>query len=83
MDSSQAVELFGYVASAIVLVSLVMSNTVKLRVLNATGAALYVVYALIIGSYPTAVMNACLVAIDLYHLVKILRHKEPTSELGE
>ena len=49
MDSSQAVELFGYVASAIVLVSLVMSNTVKLRVLNATGAALYVVYALIIG----------------------------------
>lgn len=69
------IELMGYFASLVVLVSLLMTSVVKLRVLNSIGSAIYVVYALIIGSYPTALMNLGLVAINIYFLVKLSRTK--------
>ncbi len=66
-------ELVGYFASALVLVSLLMTSVVKLRVLNGVGALIFAIYALLIHSYPTAVMNFCLVVIDLWFLIKVLK----------
>ncbi len=66
-------ELVGYFASALVLVSLLMTSVVKLRILNGVGALIFAIYALLIHSYPTAVMNFCLVVIDLWFLVKVLK----------
>ncbi len=75
MTTQQILELVGYFASALVLVSLLMTSVVKLRVLNAIGSLIFAVYAVLIQSYPTAIMNFCLVIIDLYFLVKVLRKK--------
>ena len=65
-------ELIGYAGSALVLVSLLMSSIYKLRILNAIGSLIFCIYAFKIHSIPTAVMNICLVGIDLYYLIRLL-----------
>ena len=79
-DAKFIIEAVGYLGSALVLVSFLMSSVVKLRVVNAVGSTIFAVYALIIHSYPTAVMNICLVLINLYYLWK-LRNSEPNYRL--
>ena len=69
------IELFGYLGSVLVLVSFLLTSVVKLRVVNTIGSVIFAIYALIIHSYPTAVMNFCLVAINLYYLWK-MNHSE-------
>lgn len=65
------IELIGYLGSALVVVSMLMSSVVKLRVINTIGSGIFAAYALMIQSYPTALMNVCLVAINIYNLVKL------------
>lgn len=69
-------DIFGYVASLIVLISLLMSSIIKLRFINLIGAILFTIYALLIKSYPTAVMNFGIVCINIYFIVKIYGAKD-------
>jgi hypothetical protein len=80
MDTATIYEIIGYVGSALVLVSFLMASVVKLRVVNAVGSTIFAVYALLIHSYPTMIMNICLVLINLYYLWK-LRNSEPNYRL--
>ena len=75
MDSSMIIEMIGYLGSALVLISFLMASVVKLRVINSAGGLIFAVYALLIRSYPTALMNFCLVGINLYYLMR-LRHPD-------
>lgn len=65
------IELVGYCGSLLVLVSFLMSSVVKLRVINTIGSVIFAIYALIIHSYPTALMNFALVAINLHSLWRL------------
>ena len=65
------IEIIGYLGSALVVASMLMSSVVKLRVINTIGSGIFAAYALIIHSYPTALMNVCLVGINIYNLVKL------------
>lgn len=65
------VELIGYFGSVLVLISFLMTSVFKLRVINAAGGVISAIYALIIHAYPTALMNICLVIINLYYLIRI------------
>ncbi len=58
-------EIIGYIASALVAISLMMSSILKLRVINLIGAAFFTVYGLLIGAYPVAVVNFIIVLIDI------------------
>ena len=80
MDTATIYEIIGYVGSALVLVSFLMASVVKLRVVNSIGSFIFAVYALLIHSYPTMIMNICLVLINLYYLWK-LRNSEPNYRL--
>lgn len=71
MDAHMIIEMTGYIGSALVLVSFLMPSVVKLRVINTAGSFISVMYALIIKAYPTAVMNICLVGINIYYLFRI------------
>ncbi len=71
MSTAMIIEAIGYTGSALVLVSFLMVSVVKLRVVNTIGSLIFTVYAFIIHSYPTAIMNVCLVLINIYHLVKM------------
>ncbi len=73
MDMQMVWEIIGYVGSLLVVISLIMSNIIKLRIINTIGSTIFCVYALVIKSYPTAIMNAVLVGINIYYLVKLLK----------
>lgn len=73
MSSAMMLELFGYLGSFLVLVSMLMTSVVRLRVINLIGSAIFSTYAILIRSYPTALLNGCLVCVNLYHLLKLRR----------
>ncbi len=70
------VELIGYLGSALVVFSMLMTSVVKLRVVNTIGSGIFTGYALAIGSYPTALMNLCLVTINIVQLVRLFRNQK-------
>lgn len=89
MTYETALELTGYFASILILISLLMSSAVKLRLLNAVGAAVFTVYGILIHSYPTAFLNGVSVIVDIYYIVRLLKsgatfstHQVSLSETG-
>jgi len=73
--SPELLNWLGYIASFIVLVSLLMSSIKKLRWINLFGAILFGIYGYLIGSLPTSFMNFGIALIDIYFLVKIYANK--------
>ena len=71
MNNQLYIELFGYLGSILVVVSMLMSSVIKLRVINIIGSVISGTYALIIGSFPLALMNICLIIINLYNIFKL------------
>ncbi len=69
-------EWIGYIASLIVLISLLMSSIKKLRWINLFGALLFGIYGFMISSLPTGFMNVGIAIIDIYFLAKIYLSKE-------
>ncbi len=69
-------EWIGYIASLIVLVSLVMSSVKKLRWINLGGSLVFAVYGMLIKSYPVAVMNLGIVVVNSYYLYQIYHQKD-------
>lgn len=82
MDAKMILELVGYIGSALVIVSMLMTSVVRLRIINMIGSGIFTVYALLIHSYPTAMMNLFLVGINIYHLIR-MRNQNRTYELLE
>lgn len=76
MNGKTVVEIIGYLGSALVVVSMLMTSVVRLRVINLIGSAIFTCYALVIKSYPTAAMNLFLVGINIYHLVRLLKEQK-------
>ena len=75
MSTKMWIELFGYLGSTLVVVSMLMTSVVRLRVINLIGSVIFAIYALIIRSYPTAAMNFFLVGINVYHLLRLRREE--------
>ncbi|WP_078548910.1 YgjV family protein [Litchfieldia alkalitelluris] len=64
-------EWLGYLASLIVLISLLMSSIIKLRWINLIGSSLFSLYGFLIGALPVGLMNLGIALINIYYLVKI------------
>ena len=64
-------ELIGYLASALVAVSLLTSNVLRLRVLNLAGAAVFVAYAGLTRAWPVLAVNLFVAGIDLWHIIAL------------
>ena len=65
----QWVEWIGYLASFLVLISLLMSSILKLRWINLLGSTIFSIYGFIIGSLPVAFMNMGTAFINIYYLL--------------
>lgn len=76
MDRQLLYEVIGYVASALVAVSLMMSSILRLRLINLVGSGAFAVYGLLIHAYPVAAMNGFIVLINLFYLHRMLRTRE-------
>lgn len=62
---------FGYLATIVILISLMMSSIIKLRWINLIGSVMFSVFGFMIGSLPTALLNLGIVVIDTYYLYKL------------
>ncbi len=67
-----AVEIFGYVASAIIAYSLTQSSIIKLRWINLVGASSFCVYGIIIEAPPVAMLNGFIAVTNVVYLRKML-----------
>ena len=63
-------EIIGTLASVIVLISFTFKSEKKIRVVNIIGAILFVVYGALNGSFAVWFLNAALILIHLYKLLK-------------
>lgn len=69
-----AVEIFGYAASALIAFSLTRSSIVKLRWFNLFGASSFCVYGIIINAYPVAILNGFIALTNVFFLRKMILH---------
>jgi GNAT superfamily N-acetyltransferase len=69
-------EWLGYLASLIVLISLLMSSIIKLRWINLIGSLAFSLYGFLIDSLPVGLMNLGICFINIYFLLKIYNYKE-------
>lgn len=76
MDTDLLIELFGYLGSILIIISMLMTSVKKLRIINMIGSLIFTTYAIIIRSYPTALLNSFLVIINILHLMRIFRNEK-------
>ncbi|MGB1307701.1 MAG: uroporphyrinogen decarboxylase [Oceanihabitans sp.] len=63
-------EWVGYLAMATLLVSFMMKDVTKLRVINTIGCAFFVAYGLLLATaWPIVITNAAIICINLYYLL--------------
>ena len=68
-------ELIGYIASALVIVSLVMTSVLRLRLISFIGAVAWFIYGLLLNAPPIYLTNGIIIAINTYYLFKMLTAK--------
>lgn len=81
MTGETILQLVGYFSTLLVLVSFLMTSVVKLRLVNLVGSGIFVVFALLTKSYPTAIMNIGICAINIYFLIRLMKAKRLTTML--
>lgn len=61
-------ELWGYLSMIVVLISMLMTNIKKLRIINSIACSMFIVYGYFHGAYPVVLMNTIVILINLYKL---------------
>jgi hypothetical protein len=65
------VEWIGYIASVIILISFLMKDMKKLRVINIVGCLLFASYGFLLNvSWPIVITNLAIVVINLFFLLR-------------
>lgn len=67
---SAMIELIGYLASALVVLSLAMTSVVRLRIISLVGSITFVVYGVLIGSIPVIITNSAVALLNIWFLYK-------------
>lgn len=70
------IELFGYFATALIALSLMMKSIKKLRWINLAGASMFSTYGFIVGAYPVFILNGVITLVDIYHLLRMQKQKD-------
>ena len=76
MDKAMFIEIFGYIGTILVVVSMLMSSMVKLRIVSTVGSTVSGIYAMISGALPLVLMNGVIVIINIYNLIKLSKTKQ-------
>jgi len=74
-------EVFGYLASAVTVTSLMMGNIWRLRWLNLAGALALAVYSWALGAWPLVAVNGVIAVVDVVHLW-MLAHRQDAFGLA-
>jgi hypothetical protein len=66
----EIIEIWGYLSMILVLVSMMMKNMKKLRILNSIACSMFVVYGVTLSAYPIVVMNILVIFINIWRILK-------------
>ena len=80
MDENLLLELFGYLGTALVLLSFIMKDIKWLRAINMAGGFISLIYAIAVNTMPVVVLNASLITINGIQLMRILREERKNAE---
>jgi len=75
MDSSFLIEAVGYLASALIVLSITQKSILRLRLLGFGGSFVFLAYSLAIGAYPIAIVNVIAAGVHGWYLRKLIRRK--------
>jgi hypothetical protein len=64
------VEILGYVASIVIVLSLTMTSLVKLRLVGLVGAVLFATYGVLVGAWPVALTNVVIIGLHVFFLAR-------------
>ena len=64
-------ELFGYLGTALVLLSMMMTSVVKLRIINMSGSVISAIYAALSNTWPVVLLNLGLIIINSFQLLRL------------
>ncbi len=62
-------ELFGYAATIVVLISFLMKDMRKLRILSILGCVLFLIYGIYLHIIPTIIINIAVIIVNIYQLI--------------
>ncbi|WP_207496572.1 YgjV family protein [Aridibaculum aurantiacum] len=65
------ISLFGYLASVLLAISLIVNNDLKFRWLNTFGCMAFIVYGVLLQAFPIILTNSILLLINVYRIYKI------------
>lgn len=68
-------EIIGYIGTALVILSMMMSSVVKLRIFNICGSVISLGYAILTMTFPVALLNLVLIVINTIQLINHYRAK--------
>jgi len=75
------IEAVGYLGSALVITSLLMTRILRLRVISLMGSTAFLIYGLLIGSIPIVITNVVIMGINTTFLWRATRVTERFSLL--
>jgi hypothetical protein len=75
------IDLIAYIGSAFILVSFMLKDQIKLRILNSIGALIFIYYSVYKGDYPVIFINSSIVIINLIYIIKNTKWKEDTKNV--
>lgn len=75
-------EIFGYIGTALVLLSMMMTSVERLRLLNAAGSVVTGLYAALSGTWPVVLLNVGMLVINAYHLVRLKKAGKQKEEMA-
>ena len=81
MTTETFIQAMGYFSTVLILISFLMTSVVKLRLFNLIGSIIFVIFAFLTKSYPTAIMNIGLCLINIYFLIRLAKSKSLTLHL--
>lgn len=70
------IELLGIIAGIIVLGSFISKEQKRIRIVNAIGSVVFIVYGVLITSYATIFLNGVMVLVQIVYLLRMKGDKK-------
>jgi hypothetical protein len=77
------VQIVGFLAAALVILTLSMRTMVPLRIIGMSSNVAFITYGLLFGSYPTVVLHCILFPLNIYRLremLALIKHVKEASQ---
>ncbi len=68
-------DVFGYIGSGLILLSMMMTSVEKLRWINIAGSVISFIYGAVMGTWPVVFLNVGTITINLVQIIRLHRQK--------